>query len=99
MRERTEPSDAEPPVADARTGQLLIGQLASGIAHEIKTPTQYVSDNVRFVRESFADLMSLLTAYREEAENLGPAAHERLVSLEAKLDLDFLVAEIPRALE
>jgi signal transduction histidine kinase len=99
MRERTEPSDAAPPVADARTGQLLVGQLASGIAHEIKTPTQYVSDNVRFLQESFTDLMSLLSAYRHEAENLPPGSHQRLADAEAKLDVDFLIAEIPRALD
>jgi two-component system NtrC family sensor kinase len=99
MREGHELSDAEPPVADARTGQLLIGQLASGIAHEIKTPTQYVSDNVRFLQETFADLMSLIAAYRREAESLAPTAHQRLAEVEAKLDLDFLVEEVPRALE
>jgi PAS domain S-box-containing protein len=29
-----------------------IGQLAAGIAHEINTPTQYVGDNTRFLKES-----------------------------------------------
>ena len=91
MREGPEPSDAERPVADIRTGQLLIGQLASGIAHEIKTPTQYVSDNVRFLQESFTDLMSLISAYRLEAESLSPPARQRLAAIEAKLDLDFLM--------
>ena len=27
-----------------------VGQLAAGIAHEINTPTQYIGDNVRFLR-------------------------------------------------
>jgi PAS domain S-box-containing protein len=38
-----------------------IGQLAAGIAHEINTPTQYVGDNLRFLKESFGELDSLLT--------------------------------------
>lgn len=99
MRETHEQTDAAPPVADVRTGQLLIGQLAAGIAHEIKTPTQYVSDNVRFLQETFVDLMTLLAAYRRETESLPPGAHQRLAECEAKLDLDFLVEEVPRALE
>ncbi|MFT3746162.1 MAG: PAS domain S-box protein [Pyrinomonadaceae bacterium] len=39
-------------------GQKLesIGQLAAGIAHEINTPTQFVGDNVRFLRDSFRGL-------------------------------------------
>jgi hypothetical protein len=32
-----------------------------GIAHEINTPTQYVGDNLRFLKESFGELDSLLT--------------------------------------
>src|SRR6188768_601686 len=32
-----------------------IGQLAAGIAHEINTPTQYVGDNLRFLKESFGE--------------------------------------------
>src|ERR1039458_7932605 len=37
-----------------------IGQLAAGIAHEINTPTQYVGDNTRFVKDSFAAIIKLL---------------------------------------
>src|ERR1035437_3469514 len=29
-----------------------IGQLAAGIAHEINTPTQYIGDNVRFLKDA-----------------------------------------------
>src|SRR5208283_5402939 len=28
-----------------------IGQLAAGIAHEINTPTQFVGDNIRFLKD------------------------------------------------
>ena len=37
-----------------------IGQLAAGIAHEINTPSQYIGDNTRFLRDAFADLRPLL---------------------------------------
>jgi two-component system NtrC family sensor kinase len=43
--------------SQSRHSQKLesIGQLAAGIAHEINTPTQYVSDNTRFLQNSFTD--------------------------------------------
>ncbi len=40
-----------------------VGQLASGIAHEINTPTQYIGDNVRFLQTAFVDLKGLLVNY------------------------------------
>ncbi|MBK7859801.1 MAG: PAS domain-containing protein [Archangiaceae bacterium] len=41
-----------------------VGRLASGIAHEINTPVQFVSDSVHFVRDAFSDTLELLVAYR-----------------------------------
>lgn len=34
-----------------------IGRLAAGIAHEINTPVQYVSDSVYFIRDALAELL------------------------------------------
>ncbi len=33
-----------------------VGRLASGIAHEINTPIQFVGDNTRFLQDSFVEL-------------------------------------------
>ncbi len=80
-----------------------IGQLASGIAHEINTPTQYVGDNTRFLQDAFADLLGVigaLTRLIQEARS-GPLGLERLGAVEAALrraDLDYLAAEIPVAI-
>jgi PAS domain S-box-containing protein len=35
-----------------------VGQLASGIAHEINTPIQFIGDNIHFLRGTFAKLAS-----------------------------------------
>ena len=41
-----------------------IGQLAAGIAHEINTPTQYVSYNTNFLKEQFERLGPLIDKYQ-----------------------------------
>ncbi|MEJ2694326.1 MAG: PAS domain S-box protein [Candidatus Thiodiazotropha sp.] len=81
-----------------------IGQLASGIAHEINTPTQYVSNNISFLRESMDGLLSGMQTCLgavSSAQN-GSLTREALGELEAVLeetDFDYLKTEIPRALE
>ncbi len=82
-----------------------VGQLAAGIAHEINTPTQFVGDNIQFLQESFEDLTSLLEVYRsladaviggkEDARQLAEKARE----IENDVDLDYLLDEIPKAIE
>jgi len=68
-----------------------IGQLAAGIAHEINTPTQYVGDNLRFLKESFGELDGLLT----QLVKVGGAPAGKLLG---DADFDYLKEEIPRAL-
>ena len=81
-----------------------VGQLAAGIAHEINTPTQYIGDNVRFLKDAFQDLKSLLASY----EGLLSAAKAGAVSQELIEKADeggrgtdscFLLEEIPKAID
>jgi signal transduction histidine kinase len=41
-----------------------VGRLAAGVAHEINTPVQFVSDNVEFVSKSMSDITAVIHAYR-----------------------------------
>lgn len=81
-----------------------IGQLAAGIAHEINTPTQYIGDNTRFLKDAFSCLGNLLQLYRDCIRGAGnsPISPEKMKELEEKeeaLDLSFLLTEIPGAFE
>jgi len=81
-----------------------IGQLASGIAHEINTPIQYVGDNIRFLKDSFARLEPLFEGYEELLASVRselPAAGfvADLEALAKATRASYLRAEIPRSLE
>lgn len=79
-----------------------IGQLAAGIAHEINTPTQYVSDNLSFLLEALTGLESVYTALeglRTAVRGAGGAS-ESLAALDEALaaaDMDYLRLEMPKA--
>ena len=81
-----------------------IGQLAAGIAHEINTPTQYVSFNTRFLKEQFELLDPLLDQYNAllEAAKAGPVPDDLITEIEdlnENFDLSFFREEIPPAIE
>lgn len=63
-----------------------VGRLAAGIAHEINTPVQYISDSVHFLKSAFEEILV----------SSGPA-HPGTGAADS--DLDFLREEIPRAIE
>jgi PAS domain S-box-containing protein len=81
-----------------------IGQLAAGIAHEINTPIQYVGDNIRFLQEAFADIAGVLRRGAEllaaaRTGGLRPELVRRLEEDCATADLDYLMSEIPGAIQ
>jgi signal transduction histidine kinase len=81
-----------------------IGQLAAGIAHEINTPTQYVSDNAIFLRESWTVIERIVSvAARVHDEwrlgSLSVRTRDDLDRCFVGQDIDYLANEIPRAID
>jgi PAS domain S-box-containing protein len=81
-----------------------VGQLAAGIAHEINTPAQYITDNVRFLEEAFVSLSEIL---KEEGGLLNAATKDTALAGMAsgvlekirEEDLDYLLEEVPKAIQ
>jgi len=81
-----------------------VGRLAAGVAHEINTPIQFVSDSLRFVRESIDDLTGLIGKLRAMRESVAAGASAQAVAAEAaaaeeEADLSYLVENLPKALD
>lgn len=81
-----------------------LGTLASGVAHEINTPIQYIGDNLRFMKDTIDDLNSLIQLFMNESEK--HAEHEAFKKLIDKvkdkaeeIELDFLIEEAPVSID
>jgi PAS domain S-box-containing protein len=80
-----------------------VGQLASGIAHEINTPVQFIGDNIRFLQDSMKDLLDLQEKQKSLLEvatqsNIGTSITEAIEKALERADIEYLQEELPRAI-
>jgi PAS domain S-box-containing protein len=66
-----------------------IGRLSAGVAHEINTPIQYLSDSVKFIGEGVQELLAYVDSLRA-AQSPAPPPDD---------DVEYLREELPPALK
>ena len=81
-----------------------IGQLAAGIAHEINTPTQYIGDNTRFLKDAFGNVVEMMRDFDQllAAAKSQSVTSGQIAQIEAAIesrDMEFLYAQIPTAIQ
>lgn len=79
-----------------------VGQLATGIAHEINIPVQFVGDNIRVCSKMFDDALQLFSSYQSLITTLDEQGlyHEKMESIrkaETTFDLAYIKEEISLA--
>ena len=89
--------------ADLRAAQRLeeIGRMAAGIAHEIRSPLQYIGDSLTFVSEAQQSIVSALERYRSvpPVEFKGHVeAFDGAAATASSEDVGFALAEVGNAL-
>ncbi|MBT9312848.1 AAA family ATPase [Leptothoe kymatousa] len=69
-----------------------LGNLVSGIAHEINNPIGCILGNVDTTEEYFSDLLGLLDRYAQQFPDPGPEIANELTAL----DLDYIREDLPK---
>ena len=70
----------------------MLGQMVSGISHEINNPINFIYGNLPHIEEHIEDLLAVLETYRDRYP-------KETVTVEAALpniELDFIVEDLPR---
>ena len=77
-----------------------VGRLASGIAHELNTPIQFIGDNTYFIQEAFASVLGLLRLHQQaiDASSISLDVRQELQHAAGEADLPYLIEEGPKSI-
>jgi len=70
----------------------MLGQMVSGIAHEINNPINFIYGNLPYVEEHVGDLFEILETYDEAY----PEKEEEIEELLEDLDVEYIQDDLPR---
>jgi two-component system, NtrC family, sensor kinase len=71
-----------------------LGQLVAGVAHEINNPVNFIYGNLKYTSEYTQDLIRLVELY----QTTFPQGCGAIESLSEEIDLDYLLADLPKML-
>lgn len=71
----------------------ILGQMVSGIAHEISNPINFIYGNLPYVEEHVGDLLKVLDAYQN------PGASTPITEVLEAVDLAFILEDLPRIVD
>lgn len=77
-----------------------LGQLTAGVAHEINNPINFVSANIKPLKDDLADLITCINFYKQTVKEKGlEKEFEEVEKFNVKTDIDYVLNEVNELLQ